>query len=172
MNACWPQEARTLNLYSSTVLKHRYKSKGCLELTQSVYDKAKERVPITTNSKPKILEKEIENNILRYLGSINIFAWKTKTVGTFDQRLGKFRKSSPMYKKGVADIVGILPDGKLLAIEVKSQKGRLSPEQKIFLSEITSRGGVAFVARSVEDVEAEFLSRGIHARDLVTSVTG
>lgn len=125
-----------------------------------------------TNTKPKILEKEIENNILRYLGSVDVFSWKCRTVGTFDTKLGRFRKGSSMYKKGVADILGICADGRILAIEVKSQKGRLSPEQKIFLSEITSRGGVAFVARSVEDVEAEFLSRGIHARDLATSITG
>lgn len=107
------------------------------------------------------------------LGIWNIFTWKTKTVGTFDSKLGRFRKSSPMYRKGVADIIGILPEGRLLAIEVKSQKGRLSPEQKIFLEEINTRGGVAFVARSVSDVEAQFLSRGIiDARGMATTKSG
>lgn len=118
-------------------------------------------------------EKQIENNILRYLGVRNVYVWKAKTVGTFDTKLGRFRKSSPMYKKGVADIIGILPGGKILAIEVKSKKGRLSPEQKIFLDEISNRGGVSLVARSVEDVEAvlsKYYREAYFAGDLDTSV--
>jgi hypothetical protein len=42
-----------------------------------------------------------------------------------------------------------------LAIEVKSPKGRVSPQQAQFLAEIEARRGVAFVARSVEEVEAK-----------------
>lgn len=44
----------------------------------------------------------------------------------------------------------------LLAIEVKTRTGRLAPHQKVFLDEITSRGGVSMVARSLEDVETWF----------------
>lgn len=55
--------------------------------------------------------------------------------------------------RGTADILGLLDDGTFLAVEVKSEKGRLSPEQKVFLSEVKLRGALAIVARSVEDVE-------------------
>lgn len=113
------------------------------------------------NGVPLQLEKQIENDILRWLGARDIYAWKTKTVGTYDVALKRFRRSSPMYKKGVADIIGLTDQGTLLAIEVKSRKGRLSPEQKIFLEEINKRNGVAFLARSVDDVEAELTKRGI-----------
>lgn len=54
--------------------------------------------------------------------------------------------------RGVSDILGILPDGRFLAIEVKTRTGRVSEYQASFLYEITKNGGVAFVARSVEDV--------------------
>lgn len=105
-------------------------------------------------------EKQIENQILNWLEWKNIYAWKTKTTGTFDRRRGCFISTSRLYRKGVADVIGILPMGRLFAIEVKSQKGRLQENQKTFLGEIEKRGGLALVARSLEDVEkglAEYL---------------
>lgn len=50
------------------------------------------------------------------------------------------------------DIVGVLPGGKALYIEVKTETGRLSPHQEKFLNNLELSGAVAFVARSVEDV--------------------
>lgn len=98
-------------------------------------------------------EKQIENTILNWLEWKGIFAWKTKTVGTFDVRSGRFLKGSKLYRKGVSDIIGILPDSKLFAIEVKSKKGYVQPHQKEFIEQINNRGGLAFVARSIDDVE-------------------
>jgi hypothetical protein len=49
---------------------------------------------------------------------------------------------------------GILKDGHFLAIEIKSPTGRVSRHQQHFIDEIAARGGVAFVARSLEEVEA------------------
>lgn len=51
---------------------------------------------------------------------------------------------------GGADLIGIL-DGKPLAVEVKSQSGRQSDEQKRFQSLWESRGGIYLMPRSVED---------------------
>jgi hypothetical protein len=54
--------------------------------------------------------------------------------------------------KGSADILGIRsPDGKAIAIEVKTGKGRLSPQQKIFKSIFEKYGGIYCEARSVDD---------------------
>ena len=86
-----------------------------------------------------------------------IFAFKIKTVGTFDPRTKGFRRAGKWYKKGVADILGIYR-GRFFAIEVKkpkdlTPKGRLSENQKIFLKEVQDNGGIAIVAHSIEDVE-------------------
>lgn len=62
--------------------------------------------------------------------------------------------------KGVADILGIY-QGKPLAIEVKSKKGRLSEFQKTFLIRFHAQGGIAIVARSVDDVENRLRDRGV-----------
>ena len=52
---------------------------------------------------------------------------------------------------GIPDIVGIW-QGKPLFIEVKTRKGKLSEAQEIKIKEITRAGGIAFVARGIDDV--------------------
>ena len=53
---------------------------------------------------------------------------------------------------GCPDVLGQLLDGRLLGVEVKAAKGRLRPEQTIFLERIRAAGGVAFMARDCRDV--------------------
>lgn len=101
---------------------------------------------------PIIPERQIQNAILDWLALNNIFAWEVKTTGTFDATSGRFRRTSQRYMRGVADILGIY-EGKPLAIEVKSAKGVLSEFQKVFLKRFQDNGGIAILARSVQDVE-------------------
>lgn len=56
-----------------------------------------------------------------------------------------------MGEKGVSDIIGC-HNGRFLAIEIKTEKGRVTPHQQRFLDRVNEAGGVAFVARSIEDV--------------------
>lgn len=56
--------------------------------------------------------------------------------------------------KGLSDILGQLKDGRLLAVETKSKSGRLSDDQREFLGAVRKANGVAFTARSVDDVHA------------------
>lgn len=97
-------------------------------------------------------EKLIENSILRLLNLKQVFAWKVKTTGTYDPTLKRFRKPSPFYMKGVSDILGLYK-GRFIAIEVKTPKGKLTIEQKLFQERVRENGGIAIVARSVVDVE-------------------
>lgn len=53
---------------------------------------------------------------------------------------------------GCPDVLGQMKDGRLLGVEVKSQVGRLRPEQTLFLEHIRSAGGVTLVARDCQDV--------------------
>jgi hypothetical protein len=63
---------------------------------------------------------------------------------------------------GCPDVLGQLKDGRLLGVEVKAAKGKLRPEQAVFLDRIRCAGGVAFVARDCRDVLRELatLSKG------------
>jgi hypothetical protein len=51
--------------------------------------------------------------------------------------------------------------GRVLAIEVKSATGRASPEQIAFIDKVNSFGGLGFIARSVEDVQAALRDEGL-----------
>jgi hypothetical protein len=54
--------------------------------------------------------------------------------------------------RGSADLCGILaPTGRFIAVEIKTEAGRLSEEQRLFLIHVRSRGGFACVVRSVEE---------------------
>ena len=56
-------------------------------------------------------------------------------------------------KPGSSDIVGTLPNGRSLYIEVKRPTGRLTEAQKEFLARAHMAGALAFEARSVEEVD-------------------
>jgi hypothetical protein len=58
---------------------------------------------------------------------------------------------------GCPDVLGQLRDGRVLACEVKALKGKLRPEQSIFLERVRGAGGVAFVARNCNDVIRELM---------------
>lgn len=54
--------------------------------------------------------------------------------------------------KGSADLIGfIFSTGQFLALEVKSRKGRLEPEQEAWLGFVNKNGGLASVVKSVKE---------------------
>ena len=55
---------------------------------------------------------------------------------------------------GCSDLIGMMRDGRFMAVEVKAPKGRLRPEQAVFLDRVRAGGGVGFVARDLRDVVA------------------
>lgn len=65
----------------------------------------------------------------------------------------------PGPTRGVSDILGVLPNGRALAIEVKRPGGKPTEAQQLFLHEVNRAGGLAFTASSVDEVEA-YLRRG------------
>jgi hypothetical protein len=53
---------------------------------------------------------------------------------------------------GCSDLLGMLRDGRILAVEVKSPSGKLRPAQAVFLDRVKAAGGVGFMARDLRDV--------------------
>lgn len=93
--------------------------------------------------------------ILDFLNRKGIFSFRINTTGTYDSKKGVYRSLGKFQLKGTSDILGILPDGKFLAIEVKSETGRATVEQKAFIEKIKKSGGIAFIAKNLQDVERE-----------------
>lgn len=52
---------------------------------------------------------------------------------------------------GSSDLIGITPDGRFLAVEVKTDKGKPTPDQIRFIDAVKRKGGVAGIARSTEE---------------------
>lgn len=103
----------------------------------------------------RLSESDIQTLILAWLLTQKFFVWRNKSEGTFDPLTGKRRAMNQVgAKKGVPDILGILPDGRFLAIEVKTQTGKVSAEQGDFIRQANTLGGLALVARSLDDVKA------------------
>lgn len=106
-------------------------------------------IPKSHNKSKSQPESKIVKSILQYLHTVGVFAWRNNTTGVYDPTRKIFRKK--VVKRGVSDILG-LHGGKFLAIEVKTKTGKLSPEQEQFIDDVNKRGGLAFVARSIDDV--------------------
>lgn len=105
-------------------------------------------------------EHQIQCAVARFLdlaldGIPNCIWWAVPNGGWRDRRTASKLKAEGV-KPGVSDIM-ILWGGRLICIELKTAKGRQSPEQKQWADDATMAGAAYYVARSVEQVE-EFLS--------------
>ena len=107
-------------------------------------------------------EARIKNACLRYLERRGLFAWNNPS--------GCVRAAPDRWihfgKKGSADIIGVLPDGKFLAIETKSKNGRFTPEQKDFLDKVRGFGGVAIIVRSFQELDEALRKAGYALEDM------
>jgi hypothetical protein len=94
-----------------------------------------------------VSERDIQRGILDALAEIQgVLVWRNNT-GTI-KRNGRFVRFGIV---GQGDITGLLPDGRRLEIEVKTDKGPVSEEQLAFGERMRRHGGVWFVARSVQE---------------------
>lgn len=107
---------------------------------------------ITTRRHKKSPEKALVHSILQYLHTIGAFAWKNAT-GAFKTSDGVYKSRYIAYGKvGSSDIIGILKDGRFLAIETKTHPNKPSENQLDFIRIINEHNGVAFVAYNIDEV--------------------
>jgi hypothetical protein len=64
------------------------------------------------------------------------------------------RRAAPGLGKGSSDLVGIGPQGRFFALEVKTGKGVPTEEQRMFRDMVRAKGGFAAVVRSEEEAVA------------------
>lgn len=99
-----------------------------------------------------VKESDIQKDIIHYLKIMGALCWRNNSIGIYDKSFGGFRKLNGYgCRVGVSDILGIWR-GRFLAIEVKSPKGKLTEAQSAFLLDVQRHGGIAFCARSLNDV--------------------
>ncbi len=104
----------------------------------------------------RALPGESEAEILKAI--MKLLRHHPKVARVWRQSSGSFKLGVDRYfqantARGMSDIMGILKDGaRTLAIEVKTKTGKVAEHQQEFLDSVTRAGGIAFVARSVDDV--------------------
>jgi hypothetical protein len=80
-------------------------------------------------------ESAVLEACLKYLARADIIAWRNST-GTACYGSGARNRWVRYGLPGSGDILGVLPGGRFLSVEAKSEAGRLSPEQKVWKDEV------------------------------------
>lgn len=90
-------------------------------------------------------ESDIQRLIMLALSEAGCLIWRNNT-GVLKNAAGIPIKFGLCV--GSSDLIGITPTGRFLAVEIKTCKGRATPEQLRFIEAVRSRGGIAGIARS------------------------
>lgn len=97
-------------------------------------------------------EHNIQVGIVQYLRLRGFEVFAIPNGGRRDAVTGAKLKAEGV-SAGVADLIILLPIGNVLFVEVKTAKGRQSPEQKAFQERVEKLGFNYVIWRSVEDAE-------------------
>jgi len=96
-------------------------------------------------------EQDIQKVITEWLEWNGYLVIKINNTGIYKQATGQY---IPPRQKGISDLVAC-KNGQFIAIEVKTEKGKLTEYQQLFLDQVKACGGIAIVARSVDDLEKQ-----------------
>jgi hypothetical protein len=105
-------------------------------------------------TRPEPLEQQIQRLVLIALCRHPRVAWANRVnSGVFRPQR---KDGSTGYVRagfvGLSDIIGQLKTGEFLACEVKRRDKAPTEPQEAFLERVRASGGVAFIARSIDDV--------------------
>lgn len=100
-------------------------------------------------------ESEIQSAIIDFLTVLEeqgkLFFQRTNNNTVYDPIGKRFRSLAKGQKKGFPDIV-VIKQGKTIGLEVKTEIGRQSKEQKIMQKQFEKQDAEYYVVRCVEDV--------------------
>lgn len=96
-------------------------------------------------------ETAVVGSCLCLLAILGIFAWRNNT-GALRNKAGRLIRYG---LRGSSDIIGILPDGRFLAIECKTETGKASQAQIDFIKTINDNNGVGMIVRNTDELLAK-----------------
>jgi hypothetical protein len=105
-------------------------------------------------------ESQVLKQCLQLLRVRGLMVWRSNNVPVYDRAAGRYRGFRGL--KGVADVLGCLPGGRLLAVECKAPGGRLTDDQRNFLDSVRALGGLAFVARDAAELDEALKAEGVY----------
>jgi hypothetical protein len=107
-------------------------------------------------------EKILCSGIIQFLNYQGCHVWRTNSgMVTAVNKYGKTHKVM-LARAGTSDIIGIAPDGKFIAIEVKKPEtiGTVTDNQSRFIDEVLRHGGYAGVATTPEQALELLIQQG------------
>lgn len=105
--------------------------------------------------KPRHEEQKIQDAILGAIKLRGLFAFPIRNHGLLNAKTGAYNRVERHHVAGVPDLAVLMDGGRILWVEVKTEKGRQSAEQIAVESRLQSLGHRYIVARNVDDVLTE-----------------
>lgn len=103
-------------------------------------------------------EQDLVNQLLTYLRLKKCKVWRQNQGGMYDAKRRFVRFCS---QPGISDIVGVLPNGRFIAVEAKVSGKKPQPHQKAFLDSINAIGGFAVCIHSLDEMQSALANEGI-----------
>ena len=97
---------------------------------------------------PKQNETALVKMCLEFLRIERVLAWRNNT----GRLAGSGRLVTFGLCPGSSDIIGLMPDGRFLAVECKIGKADPTALQAAFLQSINDQGGLAICVRSLDEL--------------------
>lgn len=105
-------------------------------------------------------EHDIQTAILNYLGNKGIKAIRVN-AGRYAVGEGKNRRMIMGAPTGTPDIIGVIPGGRALYVEVKRPGKKPRPSQVQVMDEYKYFGAVVCVATSVDELQETLRKEGV-----------
>ena len=103
-----------------------------------------------TRKHEHLIHAQLKTAILVELSRRGLFVWNNPCgVATPLGSTRPVRYGLP----GAPDILGVLPGGRMLAVEVKVERDRVREEQRLWHRRAVELGALVIVARSLEDLK-------------------
>lgn len=90
-------------------------------------------------------ESNIQRLVMLALSEAGCLVWRNNT-GRYQTADGRVIQYGLCV--GSSDIIGVTPDGRFLAVEVKAKTGRPTKQQILFINAVLKAGGIAGIVRS------------------------
>jgi hypothetical protein len=98
-------------------------------------------------------EQSLVKPCLDLLALRGVFAWRNNTGSVVATSNGR-RRFVRFSTLGASDILGVLPSGRFITVELKSKTGKLTRAQRSFLDRVEAAGGLALVVRDLKELHA------------------
>ena len=104
-------------------------------------------------------EAGVQRAVLEHLQYHPLVAFAMRiNAGAIKTEKGALVRMAPA---GTSDIIGMLRDGRFLAVEIKAGKNKPTQLQQEFMDQVNEDGGLAFCAWAVDDVEKMLMNQEV-----------